>query len=73
MNKKKYLVENINDACINTRRELLQIIYNNSSKIIKEKGNGVQIKFSDMSDSIINTLYNILYKQMQENRLDIDF
>lgn len=73
MDKKKYIYENINDIDISSRRELLQIIFNHSSEIIKEKGNGVQIKFDDIPESIINTLYNILYKKIQDNKLDIDF
>ena len=73
MDKKKYIYENVNDIDISSRRELLQIIFNHSSEIIKEKGSGVQIKFNDIPESIVNTLYNILYKKIQDNKLDIDF
>ena len=72
-NKKIFLYENINEIDINTRRELLQILYNNINiDNIIEKGNGVQIKFDNIDESNINILYNILYKKIDENKLEIE-
>ena len=69
--KKKYIYNNINDIDIDIKKELLQIIYNSNTKDkIVEKGNGVQIKFNDIEDSTITTLYSILKKRIKENSLE---
>ena len=72
--KKIYIYENINEIDIEVKKELLQIIYNSDTrdKII-EKGNGVQIKFNDMDDSTIITIYSILKKKIKESTLEIEF
>lgn len=70
--QKLYIYNNINEIDIDVRKELLQIIYNSDVKDkIVEKGNGVQIKFDDINNSIISTLYNILKKKIKENTLEI--
>lgn len=72
--KQIYIYENINDIDIEVKKELLQIIYNSNTKDkIIEKGNGVQIKFDDIDESIIITIHNILKKKIKENKLEIDF
>jgi len=72
--KKIYIYENINEIDIEVKKELLQIIYNSDArdKII-EKGNGVQIRFNDINDSIIITIYSILKKKITESKLEIEF
>ena len=71
--KRKYLHDNINDVSIETRIELLQIIFNSciSDKIV-EKGEGIQLKFSVIPDNLINIIYNILERKIKENMIYLD-
>jgi hypothetical protein len=63
-----YINDNIAELKIAFRKEILQIIiYSNvpDEKII-EKGNGSQIKFSDLDSNLIKNIYNYI---QQKNEL----
>lgn len=71
-NKELYIYENINDISINDRIEIVKHIYNSKfrNKLL-EKGNGVQIKFTDLDDTMIDDIYKLINKKSKENMLDI--
>jgi hypothetical protein len=66
-----YITDTISELKLTHRIEILQmIIYSNidSSKIV-EKGGGTQIKFSDLSDTILENIYNYIYNKYEGNRV----
>jgi|SaaInlV_165m_DNA_2_1040747.scaffolds.fasta_scaffold204462_1 hypothetical protein len=70
--KKQYVVDNINEMVLEDRVEIVQMIFNSPHRNnLKEKGNGTQIKLKDISDSLINQLYNYIYQKLSENENDI--
>ena len=69
--KKSFIFDNVNELSLQDRREILQIIYNSQFRSkIKEKGNGVQIKIEELSESIIDKMYNTLLRRNSEQYLE---
>lgn len=70
--KNKYIIyisDNINELKLNYRKEILQIIiYSNiEEEKIVEKGNGTQIKFSDLAGNnlLLKNIYNFIYNKIE--------
>jgi hypothetical protein len=62
-----YIYDHINEIKPKYRKELLQmILYSNigDNKII-EKGNGTQIKYSDIPDTLLISIYNFIYNKLE--------
>lgn len=69
--KKSFIFDNVNELSLQDRREILQIIYNSPFRSkIKEKGNGVQIKIEELSESIIDKMYTKLVQRNNEQFLE---
>lgn len=65
-----YIYDHVNDLKLNHRKEVLQMImYNVDHDKIVEKGNGTQIKFSDMNDNILKNIYNYIYNKSELEEL----
>lgn len=64
-----YIDSNINELKISHRTEVLQTILNSniSDDKIVEKGNGTQIKFSDMEISLLKYIYNLINKNLESS------
>jgi len=70
--KETFIFDNINELSILDRKEVLQIIYNSQFRSkIKEKGNGVQIKLDDLSESIIDRIFTYVSQKSNEQFMDI--
>ena len=68
--KESFIFDNINDLLIDDRKDILQIIYNSQHRsILNEKGNGVQIKLSDLSQPIIEKIYRTIIKKLQDQSI----
>ena len=69
--KESFIFDNINDLLIDDRKDILQIIYNSQHRSsISEKGNGVQIKLSDLSQPIIEKIYTTIIKKLQDQSIN---
>ena len=68
--KESFIFDNINDLLIDDRKDILQIIYNSQHRSsLNEKGNGVQIKLSDLSQPIIEKIYTTIIKKLQDQSI----
>ncbi len=66
-----YIHEHINELKISDRKEVLQMLtYGVDDEKIAEKGNGTQIKFDDIDDTLLTNVYNFVYNKI-ENSKDI--
>jgi hypothetical protein len=66
-----FVIDNANELPIDSRRDLLQIIYSSKfRKAINEKGSGCQINLANLSQSIIDELYDFIILQLEELKLD---
>jgi hypothetical protein len=66
-----YIIENINDLSIADRIEILQIIYNSPIRNkIKEKGNGVEIKISDIPEPFIIIIENMIKSKLESHSIN---
>lgn len=64
-----YINDNINELKLNHRKEVLQMIIGadiDDDKIV-EKGNGTQIKFSDINVDLLKNIYNFVYNKLELN------
>ncbi len=62
-----YISDNVNELKLNYRKDVLQMIIGSEiddDKIV-EKGNGTQIKFSDMSPELLQSIYNFIYNKLE--------
>ncbi len=62
-----YICDNINELKLNNRKEILQMIIYSSidpEKII-EKGNGTQVKISDINDTLLKNIYNYIHNKFE--------
>lgn len=68
-NKYSYIADNINELKITQRREIMQIIMYSTTEHIKviEKGNGSQILFTDIPDTIIDKIYKYIYNKLESS------
>ena len=61
-----YIKNNVNNLSNPERLEILQMIINSTpDNKIKSKGNGTEIKFNDLSNSIIINIYNFIFKKIK--------
>lgn len=74
--KRKYIIlyldDKVNELRLNHRTEILQMILYSSiedSKVV-EKGNGTQVKFSDIPNELLLSIYNFVHNKV-ENAEDI--
>ena len=64
-----FITDNINEVMIQDRREILQLIYNSPSRSkLKEKGGGTQIKLDDLSDILVDKIYNLIQNKLSEQK-----
>jgi len=71
--KESFIFENINELSLQDRREILQIIYNSQFRSkINEKGNGVQIKLEELSDTIIDKIYKTSLQKSADQYIDLE-
>ena len=69
--KESFIFDNINDLPIDDRKDILQIIYNSQFRDkLNEKGNGVQIKISDLSQAIIDKIYITIINKLNDQTID---
>lgn len=70
--KEFYIYENINDISLVNKIEIVQYIYNTRfrNKLV-EKGNGIQVKLSELSYQLISIVYDMIVKKSKENVIDI--
>jgi hypothetical protein len=60
-----YICNNVDELNFQHRKDVLQVIYNSSSKKkITEKGNGSQIKIDDLPDMLIRTIYDFIIQKL---------
>jgi hypothetical protein len=65
-----FITDNINEVMIQDRRSILQLIYNSPSRSkLKEKGGGTQIKLDDLSDSLVDKIYNLIQDKLAEQKI----
>lgn len=70
--KKIFMMDNINELQLQDRREILQMIYNSSSRNkLKEKGSGTQIKLEDISNQLVERIYTFITKKLNEQQLQL--
>jgi hypothetical protein len=68
--KETFICDNINELNIQQRKEILQIIYDSSCKdLLKEKGNGTQIKISSLTDNLKNKIHEFIVKHLDSESL----
>ena len=68
--KETFICDNINDLNIQHRKEILQMIYDSPcKKLLKEKGNGTQIKISLMTDNLKNKIYDFIVAHLDNESL----
>jgi len=62
-----YVNDHVGKIKTNYRKELLQIILcsNIDENKIIEKGNGTQIKFSDINNDLLQKIYNYIYNKVE--------
>ena len=71
-NKLTFITDNINELLIQDRREILQMIYNSSSRSkLKEKGSGTQIKLNDLSEQLMEKIYDSVKKKLTDQKLEL--
>jgi hypothetical protein len=65
-----FIIDNINEVMVQDRREILQLIYNSPSRSkLKEKGGGTQIKLDDLSDLLVDKIYNLILDKLTEQKI----
>ena len=64
----KYIKHNIKDMDMDEKHGILQILMNSSidDSKLQTKGDGTQIKFCDIPDSVLTIVYNYI-----KNKIDI--
>lgn len=67
-----FITDNVNELSIQDRREILQMIYNSQSRSkLKEKGGGTQIKLNDLSEQLIEKIYNSIVKKLADQKIEL--
>lgn len=64
-----YINDNVNELKLNHRKDVLQMIMGSEiddDKIV-EKGNGTQIKFSDIDSELLQSIYNFIYNKLESS------
>ena len=70
--KLTFITDNINELLLQDRREILQMIYNSKSRSkLKEKGGGTQINLNDLSEPLIEKIYDCINKKISEQSLSM--
>ena len=65
-----FITDNINEVMIQDRREILQMIYNSSSRAkLKEKGGGTQIKLDDLSNTLVDKIYSLIQDKLADQKI----
>lgn len=66
--------QRINDLTDNERKEIYQIIYNSNidEDKIQEKGDGILIKFKDISRPTISEVYKFMIRKLGEKQVQLD-
>jgi hypothetical protein len=64
----KFITQRVNDLSETERKEIYRIIYNSDidSNKIQEKGGGIQIKFRDIPQTAIVSVYQYMKKRISE-------
>ena len=71
-NKLTFITDNINELLIQDRREILQMIYNSASRSkLKEKGGGTQIKLNDLSEQLMEKIYDSVKLKLTDQKLEL--
>jgi hypothetical protein len=71
-NKLIFITDNINELLIQDRREILQILYNSPSRSkLNEKGGGTQIKLNDLSEQLVEKIYNYITIKLSSPVIDL--
>ena len=65
-----YIRDNINELLVKYRQEFMQIVYqsNINKKKMREKPDGIQIRFSDIPSDLIVLLYNFIKNKMESQQ-----
>jgi hypothetical protein len=71
-NKLIFITDNINELLIQDRREILQMLYNSPSRSkLNEKGGGTQIKLNDLSEQLVEKIYNYITIKLSSQVMDL--
>jgi hypothetical protein len=62
-----YIKRHVDDLLVSERQDILQIVMNSpiEDKKIQTKGNGTQIRFKDLDQSTILTIYTYIQTKLQ--------
>jgi hypothetical protein len=61
-----YVCNNVDELNFQNRKDVMQIIFNSSSKdSITEKGNGSQVKMDNLPDMLIRTIYDFIKQKLE--------
>ena len=71
--KLTFITDNINELVMQDRREILQMLYNSPSRSkLKEKGGGTQIKLNDISEQLIEKIYNFINTKLTNQQINFN-
>jgi hypothetical protein len=71
--KVTFITDNINEIILSDRRAVLQMIYNSPIRNkLKEKGGGTQVKIDDLSNDMINNLYHLIMRKLNEQKVQLN-
>jgi len=70
----RYILDNTNELMLQDRVHILQLIFNSPFRNkLKEKGNGTQIRLSDLSDELLEKIHEFIFKKINDGENDISF
>jgi hypothetical protein len=68
-----YVCNNVDELNFQNRKDVMQIIFNSSSKgAIIEKGNGSQIKIDNLPDMLIRTIYDFIKQKLETQIIEFN-
>jgi hypothetical protein len=72
MEKSTFVTENINELDIDSRRDILQMIYDSDlcSKL-KENGSGTQIHMSHLPEDLIQKIYDLVTDKLEKQAIQM--
>jgi hypothetical protein len=69
--KDSFICDTINDLTVQFRKDILQMIYNSQYRNkLKEKGNGTQIKLSDLPPQLIDKIYTFMIQKLNDQKIN---
>ena len=70
--KLELILDTINDLMLDDRKDILYMIYNSPLRDkLREKGNGSQIKISDLTTTMIDKIHEKIIEKSKNNTISI--